>query len=44
VVNSCVATVIFLIGLNTNLSIFTAEVIAEFMIGVGMARRIWIKR
>lgn len=44
VINSCVATVIFLIGLNTNLSIFTAEVIAEFMIGVGMARRIWIKR
>jgi hypothetical protein len=44
IVNSCVATAVFLIGLSSNLSIFTAEVIAEFMIGVGMARRIWIVR
>ena len=44
VVNSCMATVVFLIGLNTSLHIFTAEVIAEACIGIGMARRIWIRR
>jgi len=44
VVNSVIGTAVFLIGLNTSLHIFTAEVIAEFMIGVGMARRIWLRK
>jgi hypothetical protein len=44
IVNSVVGTVVFLIGLNTDLHIFTAEVIAETCIGIGMARRIWIVR
>jgi hypothetical protein len=45
ILNSVVGTAIFLLGLLTpNVSVFFAEVVAEFVIGIGMARRIWIKR
>jgi hypothetical protein len=45
ILNSVVGTAIFLIGLFfEGVHIFFAEVIAELAIGVGMARRIWIKK
>lgn len=45
ILNSIVGTTVFLLGLFTDgVHVFFAEVIAEFTIGVGMARRIWIKR
>lgn len=44
ILNSVVGTGVFLLGLFTDgVHIFFAEVVAEFAIGVGMARRIWKK-
>ncbi|WZE63585.1 hypothetical protein PANI_CDS0066 [Maribacter phage Panino] len=44
ILTSFVGSLVFIIGLSSNLHIFFAEIVAEFCIGVGMARRIWIKR
>lgn len=45
IVNSGVGTLIFLLGVLTDgVHVFFAEVIAEACIGIGMLRRIWIKR
>lgn len=43
IVNSLVGILIFLLGLFTNVHLFFAEVVAEFAIGVAIARRIWIE-
>jgi hypothetical protein len=44
ILNSVVGTGVFLLGLFTEgVHVFFAEVVAEFAIGVGMARRIWKK-
>jgi len=45
ILNSVVGTTVFVLALTTNgIHVFFAEVVAELAIGVGMARRIWIKK
>lgn len=42
IVNSAIGSLVFILGVYTEgVHIFFAEVVAEFCIGVGMARRIW---
>jgi len=45
ILNSVVGTVVFLLGLlTTGVHVFFAEMVAELAIGVGMARRIWLRK
>lgn len=44
VIVACViGAVMFPLGMFTNVSLFFTEVVAETMIGVGMARRFWVE-